>query len=83
MKTLLEIIKQIRAAIKEEKQLMRYKATVAKVPMCIEALQRMVDMADDKEVEIITNDGNHIIIRKTVKPTYQTFKDKFNNKYNQ
>lgn len=83
IKTLIELIKQIRDAMKEEKQMLKYKATVAKVPLCIEALQHLVDMADDeKEIEIITNDGNRIIIRKTDKPHYQTFKDKFTNKYN-
>lgn len=77
---MIELIKQIREALKEEKQLMKYKATVAKVPVCIEALQKLIDMADDKEIEIITNDGNRIIIRKTATPHYQTFKEKFNNK---
>lgn len=83
MKTLLEILKQIREAIKEEKEVAKYKSYLAKVPVCIDYIQRLLDLQEREDLQIdIETAGGKITLRKQqAQPAFKSFRDRYNEKH--
>lgn len=81
MKEILELLFKI---IKERKEEKKYRATLAKMPLCYEALEYMIKRVDatDTVIEIqqTDKDGNHsnIILRKEKPEQFKSFREKFN-----
>lgn len=76
---MLEILKQLHTLLKEEREIKKYKATLAKLPICYEALEQLLKRAEVKHVifEVQQPDGTIIRIKPEEPTEYKSFKQKF------
>lgn len=79
-----EILKILLSIIKERKEEKKYRATLANMPLCYEALEYMLKKVDTTnvviEIQQTDREGNHsnLILRKEKPEQFKSFRDKFN-----
>lgn len=76
---LLEIIKQMRALIKEKRDEEKYRAQLMKMPLNFEALDYLANKYKDRKITVQIEGNNFITIEpKDVNESkYKSFQDKF------